>query len=568
MWLPEDVLGAAVAQEAIYDGVAAIYQPEATPRAVLARSVEMASKVVPRYMQHVLGWLVVSTAAAPYVSVPSSVPANASGIVDPDFAGFAFEQASLWNYALDLDGNPNVFSQNLIAEITSRTGGKPLIRIGGTSADYAYYIENQTEPALPRAEVYNYQDIGGTTIGPSFWELCKNFPDALYIIQTPLAITDVNETVRWATSVVESIGIDMIHSFEPGNEPDLYPVNNLGPPTFLPALENETYVGNFTAYAAAIIDAVGDIPSEPFFQAFDVSVHLGVNEGADAYIMDVPTCFGLGIDDDNIVKTVAHHYYQTDGGGAADLATGLMSHSAITGHLDLFRPAIDWLKENKPEIPYIMSEIGNSLNPTHDYSYQAVLGSALWQVDFQLYSLSIGIARFNFQQIMHSGFDLWLPVASNGSQPQVFASYYAQPFVTDFVGSSGAAQVAQLDITGEATGNWAGYATFEDGVPKRLAIVSLDYWNSSSSTAERAGQAVTIGVPDGVTSVTVDLLSSPLGAGASADTITYGGSQWTYESLGKEVTGVRNDTVTLAVKDGEVVVTIYQSSAVLVHLES
>lgn len=83
-------------------------------------------------MQHVLGWLAVSTAAAPYVSVPSSVPANASGIVDPDFAGFAFEQASLWNYALDLDGNPNVFSQNLIAEITSRTGGKPLIRIGGT----------------------------------------------------------------------------------------------------------------------------------------------------------------------------------------------------------------------------------------------------------------------------------------------------------------------------------------------------------------------------------------------------------------------------------------------------
>lgn len=131
MWLPEDVLGAAAAQEAIYNEVAA-FHTEATPRVVFARSVEMASKVIPRYMQHVLGWLAASTAAAPYVSVPSSVPANASGIVDPDFAGFAFEQASLWNYAQDLDGNPNVFSQNLIAEITSRTGGKALIRIGGT----------------------------------------------------------------------------------------------------------------------------------------------------------------------------------------------------------------------------------------------------------------------------------------------------------------------------------------------------------------------------------------------------------------------------------------------------
>ncbi|KUI60591.1 Beta-glucuronidase [Cytospora mali] len=566
MWLPEDVLGTAT-QEAIYDAVVAIHT-EATPRAVFARTVEMASKVVPRYMQHVLGWLAVSTAAAPFVSVPSTVPANASGVVDPDFAGFAFEQASLWNYALDLDGNPNVFSQNLIAEITNRTGGKPLIRIGGTSADYAYFIENQTAPALPRAEVYNYQDIGGTTIGPSFWDLCKSFPDALYIIQTPLAITDVSETVLWATSVVKSIGIDAIHSFEPGNEPDLYPVDNLGPPTYLPALDNASYVGNFKAYAAAIIDAVEDIPSEPFFQAFDVSVHLGDDEGADAYIMDVPTCFGLGIDDDNIVKTVAHHYYQTNGGGAADLAAGLMSHSAITGHLDLFKPAINWLKENKPDIPYIMSEIGNSLNPTHDYSYQAVLGSALWQVDFQLYSLAIGIARFNFQQIMHSGYDMWLPVASNGSQPQVFASYYAQPFVTDFVGSSGKTQIAQLDIEDEATGNWAGYAAFEDGVPKRLAFLNLNYWNSSSSTAVRASQTITIAVPDGVTSVTVDLLSSPLGAGASADTITYGGSQWTYESLGKEVRGVRNDTQTLAVEDGEVTVTINQSSAVLLHLES
>lgn len=435
------------------------------------------------------------------------------------------------------------------------------------SADYAYYVENQTEPALPRAEVYNYQDIGGTTIGPSFWDLCKSFPDALYIIQTPLAITNVSETVLWATTAVEHIGIDAIHSFEPGNEPDLYPVNNLGPPDFLGALDNVSYVDNFTAYAAAIIDAV-DIPSEPFFQAFDVSVHVGSEESEDAYILDVPTCFGLGIDDDNIIKTVAHHYYQTSGGGATDLASGLMSHSAITGHLDLFRPAIDWLKENKPDISYIISEIGNSLNPTHDYSYQAVLGSALWQVDFQLYSLSIGVARFNFQQIMHSGYDLWLPVASNGSQPQVFASYYAQPFVTDFVGSSGKAQVAELDITGETTGNWAGYAAFEDGVPKRLAFLNLNYWNSSSSTTARASQNITISVPDGVTSVTVDLLSSPLGAGASADTITYGGSQWTYESLGKEITGVRNDTQTLAAEDGEVTVTIYQSSAVLVHLES
>lgn len=93
----------------------------------------MASNRVPRHVQQILMWLTATAAAQPSLSVPSSVPSNASGVVDPDFAGFAFEQASLWNYALDADGNANEFSINLIAAITNRTGGKPLIRLGGTS---------------------------------------------------------------------------------------------------------------------------------------------------------------------------------------------------------------------------------------------------------------------------------------------------------------------------------------------------------------------------------------------------------------------------------------------------
>lgn len=85
------------------------------------------------YIQHFIAWLaVVSSAATPSLTVLPSVPSDASSFVDPDFAGFAFEQASFVNYAQDLDGNPNVFSQNLIAAITNRTGGKPLIRLGGT----------------------------------------------------------------------------------------------------------------------------------------------------------------------------------------------------------------------------------------------------------------------------------------------------------------------------------------------------------------------------------------------------------------------------------------------------
>lgn len=131
---PQDVLHS-TSQDPISVGnpAAAMDSGVLPARSVLDEQVEMVSSRVPRYWQQVLTWLAATTAAQPYVSIPSSTPSNASGVVDPDFAGFAFEQASLWNYAQDADGSANEFSINLIAAITNRTGGKPLIRLGGTS---------------------------------------------------------------------------------------------------------------------------------------------------------------------------------------------------------------------------------------------------------------------------------------------------------------------------------------------------------------------------------------------------------------------------------------------------
>ena len=68
--------------------------------------------------------------------------------VDPDFPGFAFEEASFVRYAEDDNGNVNAFSRNLIKEITARTGGHPIIRLGGTSPDYGGYLPGQKEPAV------------------------------------------------------------------------------------------------------------------------------------------------------------------------------------------------------------------------------------------------------------------------------------------------------------------------------------------------------------------------------------------------------------------------------------
>lgn len=93
--------------------------------------------------------------------------------------------------------------------------------------------------------------MGNTTIGPSFWQLTSLWPDAEFMIQVPLATTDVNETILWVQTAVDNIASDQIHSIEIGNEPDWYSSNYqgtddniLGPPEWQSTFTNETYVGN------------------------------------------------------------------------------------------------------------------------------------------------------------------------------------------------------------------------------------------------------------------------------------------------------------------------------------
>ncbi|KAF4121390.1 hypothetical protein GMORB2_1797 [Geosmithia morbida] len=492
--------------------------------------------------------------------------------VDPDFIGLAFEQSSWVRYALDDYGSVNQFSQNLIAAIYNRTGGTPIIRIGGTSPDYGHYLPGQEQPALPIAEQDNYQDIGGTTIGPAFWDITRQFPGAKYMVQVPLATTNVSETIAWAKSAVEGIGLDKIHSIQLGNEPDLYSDTfhgardeYLGPPDFQGTLGNETYVGNYTKYAAAIREAI-DLPDK-FFTAFDVASHVD-DQSVAVWLLHPKRCFELGIDKENIIKEVSHHYYQNHAGGAEDLETGLMDVSVTHKNLDYLQSRINWLRENRPDLPFIINEIGNSLQVTNSYSYQARLGSALWAVDFVLYSLSIGVRRFNFQQIMHSGFDLWLPVTSSGLDPQVFATFYAQPFLGDFISNSGKTTVSKVTINGgDANPNLVAYVAYNDNQPQRLAVINLDYWNRTSSGIERPVTEVTFTVSEAADTVHVDRLSSPDGAGADASTIAYAGSQWTYESLGKEVKGVRDDSDEVQGEDGTFTVKVPSSEAVIINLQ-
>ena len=284
--------------------------------------------------------------------------------------------------------------------------------------------------------------------------------------------------------------------------------------------------------------------------------------------MNIPAVFNAGVNANNTIKAVSHHYYQTS--GTVPYGQGLLNHTAISSHLDYFRPFIQYLQSstsaNDAPIPFIIGEVGNSLNRTHDYNYQASLAAALWAVDFALYSASIGVSRIYWQQIMHSGFDLWLPIDSAGIQAQTFSTFYGVLFGAEFIGTSGATRVAQLQLV-NAPANVVAYAAYDNDVLTRVAVVNLREWSGSNNTG-RGQQQVALSGLGSCPQATVRVLSSPNGAVALADSITFGGSQWTYASGGEEEANVdpRGSGI-VDLTDGVVTLIVADSSALLVVLD-
>ena len=96
-----------------------------------------------------------------------------------------------------------------------------------------------------------------------------------------MANSNVSESVLWAKTAAERIGLDRIQAFEPGNEADLYtdhhPRNSLGPPRYQGKLTNETYTGNFTKYVEAVKAELG-LEDGAWFQAFDIAVRQSAQQ--------------------------------------------------------------------------------------------------------------------------------------------------------------------------------------------------------------------------------------------------------------------------------------------------
>lgn len=71
-----------------------------------------------------------------------------------------------------------------------------------------------------------------------------------------------------------------------------------------------------------------------------------------------------------------------------------MNHTAVMKGSDFINKTVQYLNRTGYHIPVVLGEVGNTLgNASVGTSLEGFLGSALWQVDFSLYSMFI-VSKF------------------------------------------------------------------------------------------------------------------------------------------------------------------------------
>lgn len=228
---------------------------------------------------------------------------------------------------------------------------------------------------------------------------------------------------------------------------------------------------------------------------------------------------------------------------------------------------IQYLSALTPAIPFDFGEVGCAPGgiPDDTNILERSFGAALWQVDFMLYSMSVGVNRVHIQSGYGFEFSLWQPEEFDYQPAAVYANYYAHLFVADFISASGAMQALELPVT-PTSDTLTAYAAYEHGSLQRLALINMDYYDgNTTSSSDRPSQTLTIAVPSSVHSVTVHALTAPSGATAldTAD-ITWAGQTYTLDNEGMAQT-VGNASTVVQVQNGYVSIPVLASEAVIVY---
>ncbi|EME47787.1 glycoside hydrolase family 79 protein [Dothistroma septosporum NZE10] len=490
------------------------------------------------------------------ITVPETTPSGASDVVDHGYPGFAMSQHSFHEYAGN-NSSPNTFSANLISEVASRTGSNVHIRVGGTSGDFSVYNASQTVALqLPPGSAPGSVPRG-MILGPVWFQAFANLP-AKFTYMAHFANNSAGQKDNAAAAAAQAfnnIGSNL-DALEIGNEIDFYPGDNR-PANYSIA----TYLSEWKDYATAVKNATG--------VTFSMQA-AGYYSPRNTY-WSTPNTYGAngqGSADAqgfNVASMSLHNYM--DGGPIppSALQSNYMNHTRIAATLDTFKPAVAWLKANKPNIPLHLAEVNSNTYSSGNSDTLGVFGSALWLVDYMIYGMTLNIKRMNVQQSTGFSYASWRGVDYYGSPAAVLPPYYAHPFVADIIGSTGNIQIADLKLGQDM---FSGYAVYDASTSKaqRIVLINLQTWKTTDGTT-RPSKSITLSIGSTYTaSVKIDKLTAPGADTTDSSQISWKGVSWTYASNGKPV---QRPSTSISVRGnkGKIgPITVRASEAVVVNL--
>ena len=180
-----------------------------------------------------------------------------------------------------------------------------------------------------------------------------------------------------------------------------------------------------------------------------------------------------------------------------------------------------------------------------------------------------GVARIDGTQRPAALHSLFVPVNGipDNPGPSVRAPFYAQPFIADFIKST--TGVVEMGLNSDFL---TAYAAYNANGLARVALVNLHEWNAGDNT-QRGNQTFVLKVPTSTKNVTVGRLTAAAGAEAGGfdnggQNITYAGQQWSYSVDNGKGHPSAASTTKVQVSNGVATVSVKDSEAVVVYVQS
>ncbi|EDR03121.1 glycoside hydrolase family 79 protein [Laccaria bicolor S238N-H82] len=490
-----------------------------------------------------------STPSPINLGIPSTLPANASGSLDPYLISFSIEPAFLDEF-LGNKSNPNALTLQLISNIEKVTGGIAL-RPGGATVDASIY-----DPSLVGNEVRTLSPAGAvwrTTWGPSFLESLNLLPASSKIIMDVNLLNNSYEIAsNQASAAVQALG-SKLDAIEIGNEPDVFTLQGYKDPS---EWNISTYTQTFVDWSRNMTTGL-NLPKN-FFQAGGFATDPTGN-------FTVANSIALGVNNASTVKYYCEHMYNFGSCTPAMIAAAkfdnVVNHQNITTFMNKYVPQIAAAKT--AGAPFVVGEF-NSVGCSGMQNVSNTFGQTLWLADTFLYGATLNITRMfahqgatlvaqSTDQINTPGFSWYNFVypsdsARNGPA-RATPSYPGLLLVAEAMGTSAkTSNIAYFPVA--AHPQLAAYVVWDSsarsGAPARVVLLNLGAETGLSVNLSSLS-------PSGV-----KRLHSPTRDNSDSDTVTWGGQSWTKGTASGSL------VIEKPLSDGSVAIGAYE--AVLVYL--